>query len=561
MDSKFGTILKIISPESSDEISEDDPEVCEYLLKLGNMTFEQILAEPAVLNDEMKALTEQTQELALTNYRTFVETAECSNKILEDFKKSKTALNELLEKIPKFTAECERLSSLSNDIMKERRIYDQIKDQNEQVLEIIELPNQMQAALNCADYEKAFDLFTHIHNLSQKYSDLAQIQNTSAEVTKLWFETLLHLFNQLRYDLPLPQCLQVLGYLRRANVVYESTVDEANTGLREYENNMHYKYNKLRNISDGLQLHFLKARGNWFDNTLTEAAYDENEKHLRKIVELHRIHLFNILTQHKAIFLSDIQGSKHKGDDLNGIAALSCWLKEKVDRLLSTLEKNVGQEDEASFEPLFNQCMYLCLSFGRVGADMRGVIAPLFRNIIANDFSKALYKADMHFESEMKSYKALNQSKIARKNLADSDQHQNSPPESILDFYPLGEYCNSILCAMNTLRVTAPLCLATKILNEISQSLKNVVRALVGYYNREQQGFSQAEREHLVLCCNLLTEELIPYFQKCFYQIFPPMSIADQLGVSAATLQDENLFTINVENISSPLVEILNSLK
>lgn len=60
-------------------------------------------------------------------------------------------------------------------------------------------------------------------------------------------------------------------------MVYESTIDEANTGLPEYENNMHYKYNKLRNISDGLQLHFLKARGNWFDNTLTEAAYDESK--------------------------------------------------------------------------------------------------------------------------------------------------------------------------------------------------------------------------------------------------------------------------------------------
>lgn len=34
----------------------------------------------------------------------------------------------------------------------------------------------MQAALNCADYEKAFDLFTHIRNLSQKFNDVPQIQ-------------------------------------------------------------------------------------------------------------------------------------------------------------------------------------------------------------------------------------------------------------------------------------------------------------------------------------------------------------------------------------------------
>lgn len=85
------------------------------------MTLDQILSEPAILSDEMKVLTEQTQELALTNYRTFVETAECSSKILDDFKESKSALNELLEKIPKFINECEKLSTMSKDVLKDRR--------------------------------------------------------------------------------------------------------------------------------------------------------------------------------------------------------------------------------------------------------------------------------------------------------------------------------------------------------------------------------------------------------------------------------------------------------
>lgn len=54
------------------------------------------------------------------------------------------------------------------------------------------------------------------------------------------------------------------------------------------------------------------------------------ERILRRIVELHRIHLFNVLTQHKSIFLSDSQESKTKDDELSGTSALSCWLKLKV---------------------------------------------------------------------------------------------------------------------------------------------------------------------------------------------------------------------------------------
>lgn len=225
------------------------------------------------------------------------------------------------------------------------------------------------------------------------------------------------------------------------------------------------------------------------------------------------------------------------------------------------MEKNIGQEDEASFEPLFNQCMYLCLSFGRVGADMRGVIAPLFQNIIAKDFSKALQKADMHFESEMKVYKLLNQAKMPKKSLNESDQNPNNPPESIIDFYPLAEYCNSVLTAMNVLRMTAPLCLVKTILENLSQSLAHVVNTLIGFYNKEQQGFSVMEKDKFIVCCNLFIDDLIPYLQKCMNQIFPQASLAEQLGVSVALLQDENLLAINTEKIVSPLQEIIQSLK
>lgn len=119
--------------------------------------------------------------------------------------------------------------------------------------------------------------------------------------------------------------------------------------------------------ADGLHVHFLKARNAWFEKTLEDAKNTEGvyclvcllnysfiyffdlqiiitdvtnmsmsfnilapERLLRRVVELHRIHLFNVLTQHKSIFLSDSQESKIKDDELSGTSALSCWLKLKV---------------------------------------------------------------------------------------------------------------------------------------------------------------------------------------------------------------------------------------
>lgn len=534
----------------------DDAVSTEYFAKLGKSTFDEILLEPTHLTDETKILTDQTQELALTNYRTFVETADCSNRILNDFNTSKSSLSNVINKMPHLISECDNFVSISKNIIKERGYSDNIQSQQDQLLSIVELPAIMQSALAQGDYESALDLFTYIRNLSRRYNDVRAIQNITSEVTRLWFETLHRLFNQLRYDLPLPQCLNVLGYLRRANAVYETAMDESAIGLSEVDPGYQFKLNKMRNVGDGLQLHFLKARGTWFDNLLSEETNDDGERQLRKIVELHRVHLFNILTQHKAIFLSENQGSKIKQEDLNGVAALSCWLKEKVDRLINILQQNASSEDEPSLESLVNQCMYLCLSFGRVGADMRAVMTPLFYNVISSEFSKSITKVDIQFEKEMKHFKLVTR-KLPRKNVTDNEQ-QEGPPESLLGFYPLAEYCNGVLTALNSLRVIAPMCMAHQVLNKLFDSLNFVSKNICNFYHREQQAFSPSEKEVFVVFCNIYTDELIPYIQSCICQVFSPSVIAEQLGITLVDFHQEKLLVLDRNVLTSPITEVLS---
>lgn len=73
------------------------------------------------MNDEMKQLTEQTQELAFTNYKTFVDTAEISRTIINDLAKSKESLSSFLENTPSFLQECEKFSQVAGSIVKEKR--------------------------------------------------------------------------------------------------------------------------------------------------------------------------------------------------------------------------------------------------------------------------------------------------------------------------------------------------------------------------------------------------------------------------------------------------------
>lgn len=95
--------------------------MADYIKKLGSYNWEYVQKEPERLSEEMKQLTEQTQELAFTNYKTFVETAEISRTIVKDLDKSKESLETFLRTTPEFLQECENFSQVVGNIVKEKR--------------------------------------------------------------------------------------------------------------------------------------------------------------------------------------------------------------------------------------------------------------------------------------------------------------------------------------------------------------------------------------------------------------------------------------------------------
>ncbi|XP_050350817.1 conserved oligomeric Golgi complex subunit 8 [Nymphalis io] len=542
MTQELKDLCQLLFPDSTTENAEYFSDITDYIKKLGSQNWDQVRSEPDRLSEEMKHLTEQTQDLAFTNYKTFVETADISRTIMKDLVKSKESLANLLDSTPEFVQQCENFSQIAGNIIQEKRRYSSIRNQSDKLLELLELPSLMREALNAEDYESALDIFAFIRNLSKRYSEIPIVQSTTSEIMTLWFETLYHLFNQLHYDLPLPQCLQILGYLRRANTVFKSTDDEQNrTGA-----------GKASNVnSDGLHLHFLKARNAWFDKALEDARNTEMpEKVLRKLVELHRVHLFNVITQHKSIFLSDTQESKVNDDELSGTSALSCWLKQKVESLSQILNQDLWREDESNFESLLNQCMYLCLSFGRVGADLRCVLTPLFRNNILMQLNTGIDKVDIQFEYQMKSYKVPSIKNVPR---PPNENMASGPPENLLDYYPLAEYCNGMLTVLNSLRLTAPLNIVKDVYRGFKKSFDKAAQILVAFYHREQQAFTEIEKQNFISLCVCFTEDLVPYIAKCLSQSFPSSQVAELLGITLTVLQDSKVLHLDQTEICKPL--------
>lgn len=267
------------------------------------------------------------------------------------------------------------------------------------------------------------------------------------------------------------------------------------------------------------------------------------------------MNVFNIITQYKAIF---------GGEDLSGASAnlpkravgdenklLYCWLSRKVEQFLKTLETDLNQ-GISSLDTVLGQCMYFGMSFSRIGADFRGQMAPIFLRVISRRVEEGVKAATKEFQLEMENY-TLSNKVSSRKDDADS----LSPPESIMDFRPLANYCNAILNVLNELRLCAPVAVATHLTKALGGSLQAVALVISSFFKQEQQAFTGTEKESFLRFCSTFVYDLIPYLQKCVHVLFPVQELADHLGVPVTALQRDGVTYFNQTAIVNGIEHLL----
>lgn len=200
--------------------------------------------------------------------------------------------------------------------------------------------------------------------------------------------------------------------------------------------------------------------------------------------------------------------------------------------------------------------MYFGLSFSRVGCDFRGLMVPIFTETIYFNFEKLVVQTTRDFEKNMERFTLINKSCPSTPwKTANTDSLH--PPETLLEFYPLAEYCNQILTAFNELRLCSPFAILHDVTVTLQESLAIVSKTILLFYGQEQQAFTQTAKEAFSRLCVCFANDLIPYFQKCLHVLFPPSKTALHLGISQQALQNSRISILNRNSIIEYIQHLL----
>lgn len=530
------SILASIFKDSFPDSWRDNPDFAAYLSELSSFGVEKLSREPERLAEERAQILQQTRELAFSNYQTFIRTADCTEHIYRDFGRVESSVSRLLDKLPGFGERCRGFMKEAEDIGASRRMNSLTLNRHTEILEILEIPQLMDTCVRNGYYEEALELAAYVKRLEKKHSSLPVIQGIVREVRQSTQLMLNQLLQQLRSNSQLPVCLRVIGYLRRMDVFTEAE----------------------------LRVKFLQARGTWLHSILAAISEDDPYFHITKTIEACRVHLFDIITQYRAIFSDEDPLVPPAGGQVavNESAIFHGWVVQKVAEFLETLERDLQRGVGGRLDSLLGQCMYFGLSFSRVGADFRGQLAPMFQRVAAETFRRAVQEAVDKFQEDMNLYTLIALPSVLGGTIppvAPSTQPGTlQPPMSLLDFQPLACFLNNILTAFNDLRLCCPIGLAHDVTTSLEDALKMVTRQILVFHRAEESAFSSREKELFVQFCSSYAEDLLPFLNRCLQVLFPPAQLALILGVPPTQLHKYgNLGCIDLAAILEPLEFVL----
>jgi len=246
-----------------------------YLSDLLSYSLERLNKEPESLDKEETRLKDGMRETAVRNYRAFVDAGGCYQSVRDEVREIQRGLEALRGSLPELRAGCQRFAGRAEEISRARALNRRTLAAQGTLLDLLETPALQETCLRHGNYDEALDLEAHVEKLAALHAADVPVVAELAEGSKRSSSVMLkQLLTRLRGAIQLPECLRVVGYLRRM-----SALDEV-----------------------GLRRTFLQCREGHVADAVADLDDTNAYEYLKRLTDLHRVHLFDVVMQYRAIF-------------------------------------------------------------------------------------------------------------------------------------------------------------------------------------------------------------------------------------------------------------------
>ncbi|KAJ8442832.1 hypothetical protein Cgig2_016298 [Carnegiea gigantea] len=461
-----------------------------YVSELLSFTLDRLHKEPELLRVDAERIRRQMQEVAVSNYRSFISAADALLSIREEVSSIDKHLESLISEVPKLTSGCTEFIESAEQILEKRKMNQTLLANHSTLLDLLEIPQLMDTCVRNGNYDEALDLEAFVSKLTTMHPKIPVIQALAAEVKQTTQSLLAQLLQKLRSNIQLPECLRIIGYLRRIGV------------FSEYE----------------MRLQFLRCREAWLTGILDDLDQRNPYEYLKGMVNCHRMHLFDVVNQYRAIFADDTSGSEENYDG----GLLFSWAMHQITSHLRTLKHMLPKITEGgSLSNILDQCMYCAMGLGWVGLDFRSLLPSLFEEAVLNLFMKNITTAVENFQLVLDSHRWVPLPAVGFSGVtAGEDSLEDvTPPSYLMEHPPLAVFINGVSAAMNELRPCAPVSLKHILAQELAKGLKAVHDSLLRY--NETRMLRENESALFFSLCRAFMEVAFPHCATCFGRCYP----------------------------------------
>ncbi|XP_018022099.1 conserved oligomeric Golgi complex subunit 8 [Hyalella azteca] len=524
------SLLNVLMPDGVPASWLESDDFSAYIKHLASGGLQKLSSECDALKDEQASLLEQTKELAYKEYLTFIHASDCSKSLHSQLASLENQLSHTSDSVASLHSTLDGFVNTSRSLLASRQLNSTTLAKHTQLLEILELSQLLDTCVRNGYHDEALEIIAYVRRLEKRHGSIPIIKSIVREVQASSQQMLSQLLAQLRTEASLPQCLKVVGLMRTLDVFTECQ----------------------------LRMKFLHARDAWMTAALAALPAHDPYQHLAATVECARVHVFDVVTQYRAIFSDDDvpYGAAHRGPhDAYLPALLQSWLLHRVSGLLQAVRAELLSSDICGgpLESLLAQCLFFGQSLSRIGADFRGLLTDMFVEAGVRHLRRGVRAASHKFDEALSCYSLLDACPASLSVPVVGPEVGGRAPLELQEFPPLAQYFNCLVTMFNALRLCCLTALLPALVALLTASLHKVVRGLVELHAVESAGFSGAEHAAYARLCAAVRAVLLPYLNACVRRLYPLARLAAVSGASAPQLARRNFGQLDIDEICRPL--------